>query len=277
MSILNTTLIGSITILDALKVILIFLVATLLSRILTSYIRVFFKGRLSKQPLSLLTKAVSYTIYLIAILMVLPIVGINPAGILVAGGILGIVLGFASQSVVSNLVSGIFLISEKPIKIGDVVSIEDVTGEVTDIKILSTTIKTFDGTLVRLPNNTVFNSPITNYVYHKVRRFEFIIGVRYSDDAKGAVDVIKRVLDEHPLVLKNPAPQVFVDKLADNSVNIVVRPWAPAQVWYDVKMDLLWKLKEAIEAAGYQIPFPQTEVWFNTPLKIERGSAGGEI
>lgn len=268
--VLETEVIGSLTLLDILKIILIFLVAALLSRVITSYLKLFFKDRLSKQPLSLLIKGVRYTIYIIAIMMTLPILGVNPSGILVAGGIAGIVIGFASQSVVSNLISGIFLISEKPIQIGDIIEVGGVTGEVTDIRILSTTIRTFDGTLVRVPNNTVFNSPITNYVYHRVRRFEFVIGIRYSDDGQRAIEVIKRVLDEHPLVLKNPAPLIFVEKLGDNSVNITVKPWAPREVWYDVKMELLWKLKVALEAEGIQIPFPQREVWFNTPLKVER-------
>jgi len=121
--ILDTPVIGSITVLDILKIVLIFLIATVIAKVLSSYIRLFFKDRLSKQPLSLLIKGVKYTIYIIAIMMVLPILGVNPSGILVAGGILGIVIGFASQSVVSNLISGIFLISEKPIQIGDVVEV----------------------------------------------------------------------------------------------------------------------------------------------------------
>ncbi|HDD59689.1 MAG: mechanosensitive ion channel family protein [Thermoplasmata archaeon] len=275
--ILDTPVIGSITVLDILKIVLIFLIATVIAKVLSSYIRLFFKDRLSKQPLSLLIKGVKYTIYIIAIMMVLPILGVNPSGILVAGGILGIVIGFASQSVVSNLISGIFLISEKPIQIGDVVEVGGTTGEVTDIRILSTTIKTFDGTLVRVPNNTVFNSPITNYIYHKVRRFGYVVGIRYRDDGEKAVEVIKEVLDEHPLVLKSPEPLIFVDELADNSVNIVIKVWAPVEVWYSVKMELLWKIKVALEEAGVEIPFPQTEVWFNTPLRIEKGSAGGEI
>lgn len=275
--ILDAPVIGSITVLDILKIVLIFLIATVIAKVLSSYIRLFFKDRLSKQPLSLLIKGVKYTIYIIAIMMVLPILGVNPSGILVAGGILGIVIGFASQSVVSNLISGIFLISEKPIQIGDVVEVGGTTGEVTDIRILSTTIKTFDGTLVRVPNNTVFNSPITNYIYHKVRRFGYVVGIRYRDDGEKAVEVIKEVLDEHPLVLKSPEPLIFVDELADNSVNIVIKVWAPVEVWYSVKMELLWKIKVALEEAGVEIPFPQTEVWFNTPLRIEKGSAGGEI
>jgi small-conductance mechanosensitive channel len=123
---------------------------------------------------------------------------------------------------------------------------------------------------VRMPNEKVFTNNITNYVAHVARRFEYVVGIRYSDDADKAIEIIKNLIEEHPLTLKNPQPQVFVDNLGDNAVQIIVRPWAPSTEWYGVKMELLWKIKKALEREGIEIAFPQRTVWFaNEPKKSE--------
>ncbi|HEC88562.1 MAG TPA: mechanosensitive ion channel family protein, partial [Thermoplasmata archaeon] len=177
------------------------------------------------------------------------------------GGILGIVIGFASQTVVSNLISGIFLMIEKPIKVGDGVNINDVSGIVEDIKVLSTTIRTYDGIYVRIPNEKVFNSNIQNYVAHGARRFEYKIGIRYKDDAEKAISIIKDLLEENPLVLKEPSPTIFVEELGESSVNLNIKIWAPSSVWYSVYTEMLWKIKTALEKKGIEIPFPQRVIW----------------
>ncbi|MQJ21755.1 mechanosensitive ion channel family protein, partial [Escherichia coli] len=123
--------------------------------------------------------------------------------------------------VVGNLVSGIFLAIERPVKIGDGISVSNVVGIVEDVNIFSTIIRTYDGLFVRIPNSTIFTSNITNYTAHVARRFEYVVGISYSDDAQKAIEVIKKVIEDHPLALKKPEPQVFVDNLGENSVNIV--------------------------------------------------------
>lgn len=91
---------------------------------------------------------------------------------------------------------------------------------------------------------------------------DYVIGIRYSDDAEKAVRVIRDVIEEYPLTLVNPEPHVFVDELGDNSVDLVARIWTPTSEWYSVKRELLWKIKLAIEASGIQIPFPQRVLWY---------------
>ncbi len=158
---------------------------------------------------------------------------------------------------------------ERPIKIGDSVNIEGTGGVVEDIRIISTTIRGFDGLYVRVPNQKVFTASITNFVANVARRFEYAVGIRYSDDADKALEIIKKIIEEHPLALKNPAPQVFVDNLGDSSVNITARIWAPATEWFGVKSELLWKIKKAIEKEGMEIPFPQRALWFANELKTQ--------
>jgi|Deesub1362A_J573_1020465.scaffolds.fasta_scaffold00290_51 small-conductance mechanosensitive channel len=258
---------GNVTVKDLLVVIFTLALAVIIARVVRVSLRRSLKNIVPANTLVLFEKAAYYGILAIAIIAVLPQIGIHLTGLLVAGGILGIMLGFASQTVVSNLISGVFLFIDKPLNIGDQVDIGGVSGVVTDISVFSTRIRTWDGIYVRLPNEKVFNSNIRNFIYNTVRRFEYTVGIRYSDDAERAIEIIKKVIDEHPFALVNPSPQVFVNELGENSVNLTVRVWAPSQVWFGVKTDLLWKIKQAIEEAGIEIPFPQRVIWFANESK----------
>jgi small-conductance mechanosensitive channel len=211
----------------------------------------------------------------ISIILVLPLIGVEPSGLMVAGGIVALAVGFASQSIIGNLVSGLFLIMERPVKIGDIVEIAGITGFVEDIRIISTTLRTFDGLYVRMPNETVFTSRITNFVFHQVRRFDCVVGIRYSDDAQKAVKIIRETISNHPLVLVNPPAQVFVDRLGENSVNIMVMVWVPTSEWFTVRMELLLQIKTALEGAGMEIPLPQRVLWFGDNQGIGRGKDTG--
>ena len=264
--ILDRIVYGDVTLLNMVIALLIFCGALILSKMLAINIRRSLKERIAREHLELIVKVLSYIIIIIAVIWALPHIGVEPSGLMVAGGIVGLAIGFASQSIVGNLVSGLFLIMERPVKIGDTVDIDGITGFVEDIRIISTTLRTFDGLYVRIPNETVFTSNITNFVAHAARRFEYTVGIRYSDDAERATQIINSIIAKHPLALKNPHPQVFVNELGDNSVNIVVRVWTPTAEWFGVKMELLWKIKTAIEAEGIEIPFPQRVLWFgDTP------------
>jgi small-conductance mechanosensitive channel len=264
--ILNRPVYGDVTLFDIILAVIILFVATAIAKGLTAYLRRFLKERVAKGHLEIVVKIISYAIIIIAVLSILPIVGVKLSGLLVAGGIAGLAIGFASQSIIGNLISGIFLIIERPINIGNSVNVDGTAGIVEDIRIISTTIRTFDGLYVRVPNQKVFTANITNFVANIARRFEYVVGIRYSDDADKALEIIKGIIEEHPLALKNPAPQVFVDNLGDNSVNIIVRVWGPATEWYGIKTELLLKIKKAIEKEGIEIPFPQRVVWFANDL-----------
>ncbi|HWR24732.1 MAG TPA: mechanosensitive ion channel family protein [Methanosarcina sp.] len=255
---------GPVTLGDLLKFILILSFAVLISRVITLYLRRSLKDKVSKDVGETFLKFLYYGTLIIVFISSLPLIGLNPSGLLLAGGITGIILGFASQNIVGNLVSGVFLMIERPIKIGDQVDISGLSGYVTDIRIISTHIRTYDGLLVRIPNQQVFTTNITNIVGHPVRRFEYKIGIRYSDDANAAIWLIKNLIDKEPFALLNPAPSVFVNDLGDSSVNIVVRMWAPVSEWFGLKTRLLWAIKQALEENNIEIPFPQRIVHLHT-------------
>lgn len=266
---------GNVTWLNLISALLIFIVALVIVKLMALQMRRTLKDKMDKEHLELLSKVVSYGIIIIAIIWIMPTVGLEPSGLLVAGGIVGLAIGFASQSIIGNLISGIFLMGERPAKIGDLVEISDELGIIEDIKIISTTIRTLDGNLIRIPNETVFTTNIINYTNTPVRRFAYTVGISYADDADQAMGIIKGLINDHPLALVNPPPQVYVEDLGDNSVDIMVRIWSPSTEWFAVKMELLWKIKQALDAAGIEIPFPQRVIWDGNLQAAEKTTLTG--
>ena len=217
-----------------------------------------------------IAKVCFYTLSALTLLIAMGTAGIDLTALALAGGFAGIVVGFALQPLLSNLFTGIYIISEKALNPGELIELNGIQGYVLEISLMSTKIRSLDGAILRIPNNEVFNSILRNFSQTPVRRIEFLVSIAYREDAEKAYNVIKHVLEQHPYVLIEPPPEVFVSKLDSSGVNITVRVWVPTELWYDVTMDLLWKLKKAISEAGIEIPFTQIDVWFRTPLKIEK-------
>ncbi len=260
--ILEKVIYNDVTLLDLMIAAGILLAAVLAARILSLVVKKQLRDKVKDDSLKLVARIIHYGVMLTAFISVLPLLGFSLSGLLVAGGITGLVIGFAGQKIGSNLLSGIILMVERPVKIGQQVGIGGTEGYVEDVNILSTIIRTYRGHFVRVPNEKVFTESITNYVANVARRFDYTVGIRYSDDAEKAIEVTMAVIDDFPLALKHPAPRVFVDDLGDNSVNLAVWVWAPSTEWFEARMHLLWKIKKGIEAAGIQVPFPQRVVWF---------------
>jgi small-conductance mechanosensitive channel len=263
----KTTMDGTpydVTLGSVLRFILILSLAVLVSRLITLYLRRSLKDKVSKDVGETFLKFLYYGTLIVVFISSLRLIGLKPSELLLAGGVTGIILGFASQNIVGNLVSGVFLMIERPIKIGDQVEINGISGFVTDIRIISTHIRTYDGLFVRIPNQQVFTTNITNIVGHPVRRFEYKIGISYSDDANVAIWLIKNLIDKEPFALMSPCPSVFVSDLGESSVHIVVRMWAPVSEWFGLKTRLLWNIKQTLEENNIEIPFPQRIVHLHT-------------
>lgn len=273
--ILAAPVLGSITLLDLLWVAVLAFAGIIFVRIVRMWLNRTLGEKMPKSDLDLAITLASYVIYIVVILSILPYLHFDLSGLFVAGGIAAVALAFATQNIVANFVSGIFLLFERPIKIGDNVSIGSLTATVQKIQIMSTIVRTYDGLYVRIPNSKLFTSDITNLVIHPARRFDYTIGIRYQDDAKQAISIIKGMIEKEPYALKSPGPSIYVDKLDDSSVNIVIKIWAPALYWWGLRTELLWKIKVELEKNGIQIPFPQRELWFNNILKTDMKTVKG--
>ncbi len=234
---------------------------TLLGFILKSLIYRYGVRALPKKIAESISKTSFYIMIFIGVLGLLGSLGVDPTSLVVAGGIAGLAIGFASRTVVSNLLSGLFLYIDRPIKEGDPVEVEGVGGVVEDINILSTRITSWDGVFHRIPNEKVFTTIIKNFSKTTARRVEYKIGISYSSDVDKAREIIYRVIDEEPLALVEPGPQVFLENLGEYAQILAVRFWAPTPQWFTAKTKVLQRIKEAFDREGIEIPYPHRIVF----------------
>lgn len=223
------------------------------------YVRPLLIHRLPRHVSEVILKIASYSILFAGSMAILAELGVNVNTILVAGGIAGIAIGIAGQTVASNLISGIFLYAERPFNVGDPVSIDGNGGIVQDISMFSTKVRRWDGVIIRLPNEAVFRSRIEVYNSSLIRRVEYRIPLSYEADIAKAREAVWRVIEREPLALAEPPPQVFVDSLTDRS-EVVVRFWAPSSKWFDAKMKVLESIVEELLSEGIRIEAPRRRI-----------------
>jgi len=245
--------IGDATWLDLLLAAAALVLAVVLAKAVTMYMNRVLKDRLDKSQLKVLVKAVYYGLILLLVFIVLSTLGVNISSLLVAGGVVGVIVGFASQRIVGNFISGIFLFVERPMKIGDIVNVDGQTGIVEDIRIFSTRLRGFDGVDVRLPNEKVFTNKIKNYVAYAARRIDLQWVLRYGGDTDRARELIKGLLDAHPYILVKPGADIAVTALGPDGAEISVYAWGPISGWYGAKMDIIQQVKDAFAAEGLEI------------------------
>jgi len=223
-----------------------------------------------KHEAKIRAKLFYYSVLTLAFFLALNFAGVSAklSALIAAIGITGIVLGFAAQTVVSNFISGVFMYFDKPLQIGDAVKVGEVGGVVEDLRVLSTRIRSWDGTLVRIPNEKLFNSNIVNLMRYPARRVDVSVGIAYDSDVGRAIEIIRNTLDEMPFVLAEPEPLVYVDSLGDSAVILSIRAWAPSEKWFDVRTEIVERVKRALDEAGIEIPFPQRVNWFANELRV---------
>lgn len=207
-----------------------------------------------------LSGLVYYVALAVVLIAVLGLFGIETTSRVAMLGVAGLAVGLALQGTLSNFASGVMLLLFRPFKKGDFVDVAGVKGTVDEVGIFTTVLNTPDNVRIIVPNSEIYGSTITNYAAYETRRNDIVIGVSYADDLGTAEAVIRRVLEADERVMREPAPQVAVAELGDSSVNFVVRPWCTRADYWDLRFDLLRRLKEELEAAGCSIPFPQRDV-----------------
>ncbi len=229
----------------------------------------FLLARMSRAIASNLSRALYYILVFIVVVAAFGVIGIDLTGFIIAGGFAGIVVGVALQPLLSNLFAGLYLMFEKVISVGEFVEVGGNAGEVTEVSLFFTRIRTFDGIIINVANTQIISGVTKNFSKAVARRIEFKLSIAYREDAEKAYRILKDILDQHPYVLVNPPPDIFVSNLGQSGVDITVRVWTPPQVAYDATKDLLWRMKKALSEAGIEIPFPQVDVWFRNTLNLE--------
>ena len=168
----------------------------------------------------------------------------------------GLAIGLALQGSLGNFAGGVLIMIFKPIKIGDFIEAQGESGTVKEIEIFTTKLNTSDNKEVIIPNGKLSNGNIVNYSTEATRRVDYTFGVAYDSDIKQTKEIIFGVINAHPKILKDPAPAVNINELADSSINFFSRAWVKKEDFWAVKFDLIEQTKEAFDAAGIEIPYP---------------------
>lgn len=205
---------------------------------------------------ALFTRFAKYGVITITVASALAQLGFDLRVLLGAAGILTVAIGFAAQTSASNLISGIFLMVEKPFIVGDIVEVAGTRGEVMAIDLISCKIRLFSNLMVRIPNETMVKSSITNLSYFPIRRFDIAVGIGYKSDIKIVRGIMLKAATEHPLCLTEPEPVFSFSSFGDSSMNILFQVWTLKDNVLKVQTDLFIDIKERFDLAGIEIPFP---------------------
>lgn len=228
--------------------------------------------QLSRQRMMLISRTIIYTGYIGMVLIVIREMNYDLTALFGAAGVVGIVIGVASQTSIGNIISGLFLVSEKSFELGDVVRVGDKTGTVYSIDLLSIKIKTFDNLLIRIPNQTVISTELVNVTRFPVRRLDFQIGVAYKEDLRKVKAILEDVARNNPLCLEEPEPVIIFQAFGDSSMNITFGIWFEKTNYLAVKNSVFVEIKEAFDREGIEIPFPHISVYAgeaSKPIAVE--------
>lgn len=184
-------------------------------------------------------------------------------GILASAGFAGIVIGFALQDIISNFLSGLILIFDPKFNVGDIVEIDNISGRIDNISFRTTTIMSWDGELVIVPNSKIIKEVIKNKSLYKPKvRVRIPLGISYESDLQKAIKISQSVVREFKEIEKDPAPQVVFDKFGDFSVNFELRFWVDMEKVSipEIKTKVSLRIKQRFKEEGIEIPYPKIEM-----------------
>lgn len=208
----------------------------------------------------MILKGLRYAYYIVILMYVLGLFGIKLSALLGAAGIAGVAVGFAAQTSMSNLISGLFILTEQVVKIGDAITVDDTTGVVDSIDALSIKVHTYDNQLVRIPNSKIIDSNMINFSYNPVRRFRFAVSISYENDMRTALDALMKVPAMCPTVLSDPEPAAWFEGFGSSGIDMVLAVYFNGTLLRETKNDVFIAIKKAFDEAGITIPFDQLDV-----------------
>ena len=204
---------------------------------------------------------IAYTVLLLAVVMAtLDHLGIQTTSLLAVFGAAGLAIGLALKDSLGNFSSGVMLILFRPFKVGDFIEAGGATGVVEQVRMFATIMRTGDNREVTVPNSQIYGSIIINYSARETRRIDMVFGIGYDDDIATARQLINDIMQDDERILTDPAPVILLGELADSSINFNVRPWVKTSDYWQVRGDMLEKVKLAFDANGISIPYPQRDV-----------------
>ncbi len=218
-------------------------------------------------------RLIFYILLALVVVSALNEMGFKLSVLLGAAGVLTVAVGFASQTSASNLISGLFLLGEKPFMVGDVISVGATTGEVLSIDLLSTKLRTFDNLFVRIPNETMLKSEVTTLTRFPIRRLDIPIGVAYKEDTNRVREVLLAVADRNPLCLNEPEPRFMFLGFGDSAQNLQLSVWTQRENFLELRNAILYEIKTSFDDQHIEIPFPHLALYAGSatePFPVEQ-------
>lgn len=247
----------------ALRAALIMISGHLLSRLIVRWLK---RWHLEPQVHLILQRGTTLTLFVLTLTWALHELGFGLGPLVGAAGVFTVAIGFAARTSVSNLISGIFLIGERPFVVGDVIDVSGSRGHVVSIDAMAVRIRTFDNLVVRIPNETLLNASLTNHTALPIRRHDLRVSIDYAADFDQVRQVMLDVAVHTPGVLVEPEPVVILESFEHEGMKVRFSAWCPREEYVNVTTATHEGVKTAFEEAGIQIAMPR--------LAIDRLSGG---
>ncbi len=205
---------------------------------------------------------INYVIIALGFIVGIGVMGVNLNRVSVLAGALGVGIGFGLQSVVNNLVSGLILLFERPVQVGDAIEIGELQGEVRHIGIRASTVRTWQGADIIVPNAQFITEKVTNWTLKdQLRRIDLPVGVSYGTAPQKVIELLEKVANANYRVVREPPPEGFFTGYGDSSINFELRAWTDQFYnWQNIRSELAVAVYDAVYAAGMSFPFPQRDV-----------------
>lgn len=223
-----------------------------------------------------MTRIGHYAFMVIGTLFAVQFVGLDLSALTVVFGLLSVGIGFGLQNITSNFISGIILLFERPIKVGDRVTVGEVEGDVAAINMRATTVNSLRNISIIVPNSDFISHQVTNWSYGDPKiRVDIDVGVSYNSDIDLVLKTLQEVAEENPDVLKEPETQVLLLSFGDSSWNMQLRYWMPSpEKYYRVRSDINCAIVRKFRERGIEIPFPQRDLHVRSPLPVPFATKG---
>lgn len=223
-------------------------------------LRTFAQRKVELSVQTFLKSFINILLTIILIVSVISVLGINTTSIAALLASAGVAVGMALSGNLQNLAGGLIVLVFKPYKVGDYIEAQGTQGTVREIQIFHTIVTRPDSTLAYVPNGAMSSGLITNYSRNELRRLDFVVGVDYGVDVSRVEEITRRIVDNNPLVLSDPAPFIAVDALAESSVNVLIRVWSKTTDYWKLYYDLRREIYDTYNREGIDFPFPQQTV-----------------
>lgn len=230
------------------------------------------QARATRHHTVMFRRLVFYVVVAVFALAALREAGFSLDVLLGAAGILTVAIGFASQTSASNMISGLFLLVERPFEIGDFIEVDATVGEVIGIDTLSVKLRTTDNLYVRIPNETLIKTRVVNRSRFPIRRLDLTVGIAYAEDVERVEQLLLDLAARNPACLEEPRPFVLVTSFGPSSVDLQFSFWVPKERILEGRSHMMVDIKKTLDREGIEIPFPHTSIYagsHSAPFRVE--------